>query len=364
MATTPETTYRSAGVDTQKEELGLKLLTDHIKKTWPREGFGAIKLDIGCFANVIDIGGGMGLAISADGVGSKVVIAQMMEKYDTVGIDCIAMNVNDILCVGAKPLSMVDYIAIEKGEPQVLADIAKGLRDGALQANISIPGGEIAQLPDILRSHKPGLSFDLAGMAVGMVPLDKILVGQGIQPGDAIIGIASSGIHSNGVTMARRILFETAGFTVKSMPPELECSLGEELLKPTLIYVRESVELLERNVPVRAFVHITSDGFLNLPRVEAPDVGFVLDRLPPIPQIFSLIQKHGSVTDEEMFVVYNMGVGFCVIVAPAGVDQVLSTVKRHGKTGSVIGHVVRDPERAVYVKEKGLKGLGKEFFKV
>jgi phosphoribosylformylglycinamidine cyclo-ligase len=287
-----------------------------------------------------------------------------MEKYDTVGIDCVAMNVNDILCVGAKPLSMVDYIAIEKSEPRILADIARGLTDGARQANVSIPGGEIAQLPDVLRSHKPGVAFDLAGMAVGTVPLDKILVGQDVQPGDAIIGIASSGIHSNGVTMARRILFETAGFTVKSTPHGLGSPLGEELLKPTNIYVRESVELLEQGTPVRAFVHITSDGFLNLPRVAAPDVGFVLDHLLPIPHIFSLIQEHGSVSDEEMFVVYNMGVGFCVIVAPAGVDQVLSTVKRHGKIASVIGHVIRDRERAVYVKEKGLKGVGKEFVKV
>src|SRR6266446_3396680 len=131
MATTHETTYRSVGVDTQEEELGLRLLTEHIKQTWPGEGFGAVKLDIGHFANVIEIGGGMGLAISADGVGSKVVIAQMMEKYDTVGIDCIAMNVNDILCVGAKPFSMVDYIAIEEADPQVVSEIAKGLTEGA-----------------------------------------------------------------------------------------------------------------------------------------------------------------------------------------------------------------------------------------
>ncbi|SPF52635.1 Phosphoribosylformylglycinamidine cyclo-ligase [Candidatus Sulfopaludibacter sp. SbA4] len=361
---TTETTYRSVGVDTQTEELGLKLLTEQIKRTWPTAGIGAVKLDIGAFANVIDLGAGLGLAISADGVGSKVIIAQMMENYSTVGIDCVAMNVNDILCVGAKPLSMVDYIAIEEAAPKVLAEIAMGLTEGAKRANVSIPGGEIAQLPDVLRSHKPGLAFDLAGMAVGLVPTDRILVGRDIQPGDAIIGVASSGIHSNGLTLARRVLFETAGLNVRSNAAPLECSLGEELLKPTHIYVREAVELLEMGVPVRAYVHITSDGFLNLPRVEAAEVGFVLDALLPIPPIFSLIQEHGQVSDEEMFLVYNMGVGFCMIVDPAAAEAVLSVVKRHGKEAGVIGHVIRDSERGVHIPQKGLKGVGKEFARV
>lgn len=359
-----ETTYSSVGVNTHTEELGLKLLTDQIKRTWPTTAFGSIKLDIGCFANVIDIGGGLGLAISADGVGSKVMIAEMMEKYDTVGIDCIAMNINDILCVGARPLSMVDYIAIEKADPHVLAEIAKGLTEGALQANVSIPGGEIAQLPDLLKCHKPGLAFDLAGMAVGTVPVDKILVGQDIRPGDILVGVASSGIHSNGVTMARTILFDKAGFDVYSKLDSLTCSLGEELLKPTYIYAREAVELMDRGAPVRAFVHITSDGFLNLPRVEAQDIGFVIDHLLPIPPIFDVIQRYGDVSDEEMFVVYNMGVGFCIVVDPCGVDEVLSTVQKHGKVARVIGSAVRDPERAVYIKEKALKGIGKDFHKV
>lgn len=361
MATTPDTTYRSVGVDTQNEELGLKLLTDQIVRTWPREGLGAVKLDIGRFANVIDIGAGMGLAISADGVGSKVIIAQMMENYSTVGIDCIAMNVNDILCVGAKPLSMVDYIAIEQAQPRVLGEIAKGLSEGALLANISIPGGEIAQLADVLRSHAPGLAFDLAGMAVGTVRLDRILVGRDIRPGDAIIGIASNGVHSNGLTLARKVLLETAGLDLRSAPRGLDRSLGEELLKPTHIYVREAVELLERGVPIRAFVHITSDGFLNIPRVEADGVGFVIDRLLPIPPIFGLIQDRGGITDEEMFLVYNMGVGFCVIVDPAGVEAVLSVVNRQGKQAGVIGHVTEDAERAVYIPQKRLKGIHKAF---
>ena len=159
-----------------------------------------------------------------------------------------------------------------------------------MQANISIPGGEIAQLADVLKAHRPGIAFDLAGMAVGTVPLDRILVGQDVRPGDAIIGIASNGIHSNGLTLARKVLLETSGLDLHSDPRGLGHSLGDELLKPTHIYVREAVELLARGVPVRAFVHITSDGLLNIPRVEADGVGFVIDNLLPIPPIFDLIQ--------------------------------------------------------------------------
>jgi phosphoribosylformylglycinamidine cyclo-ligase len=323
-----------------------------------------VKLDIGGFANVLDIGGGMGLAISADGVGSKVIVAQMMEKYDTVGIDCIAMNVNDIICVGAKPLSMVDYIAIEEANPHVLGEIAKGLTQGALLAGISIPGGEIAQLPDVFRRHEPGLAFDIAGMAVGTVPLDKILVGKDMRPGDAVIGVPSNGIHSNGITMARKVLFQDAGLTVHSNVRELGCSVGNEILKPTHIYVKEAMELLEQGVPVRAFAHITSDGFLNLPRVGPPGLGFELTNLLPEPPIFSLIRERGSVQDEQMFVVYNMGVGFCIVVAPQGADEVLATVRGHGKNAQIIGRVIEDQEQAVYITQKRLKGIDKEFHRI
>jgi phosphoribosylformylglycinamidine cyclo-ligase len=362
MATTPETTYQSVGVDTHTEELGLHLLTAQIKKTWPKQGaFGSVKLDIGAFANVLDIGGGMGLAISADGVGSKVLIAQMMEKYDTVGIDCVAMNVNDIICVGARPLSMVDYIAIEEAHPKVLSEIAKGLTEGAQKACISIPGGEIAQLPDVFRKHERGVAFDIAGMAVGTVQLDRILVGRDMRPGDVVIGLASSGIHSNGVTMARQVLFGD-GLTIHSTPSELHGrSVGEELLTPTYIYVQEAVELLKEGVPIRAFAHITSDGFLNLPRVAPPGLGFQLTSLLPEPPIFSLIRERGKVNDQQMFVVYNMGVGFCIVVAPEGAEAVIATGERHGKRAQIIGRVIEDRDQAVYITQKHLKGIDKEF---
>jgi phosphoribosylformylglycinamidine cyclo-ligase len=195
---TSHTAYRDSGVDTDEADIGLSRLVKRITGTWPPHGnFGAVQLSIGYFANVIDIGG-TGLAICTDGVGSKAIIAQLMNKYDTIGIDCIAMNVNDLICVGAQPVSLVDYIAVERIDAQMLDTIAIGLAQGAEQAGISISGGETAQLEDVVRG------FDLAGTAVGTVPLDKIVTGRHLEPGDRVIGIESSGIHSNGLSLARK----------------------------------------------------------------------------------------------------------------------------------------------------------------
>lgn len=353
------TTYDSAGVNTDQEERGLQLLIERVQRTWPASGIGTVQLPIGYFANVIDLGG-IGLAITADGVGSKVLIAQMMEKYDTVGIDCVAMNVNDLLCVGARPVSMVDYIAIQRADPEVLADLAEGLRRGAELANVSIPGGEIAQLPDIVIGHGSGIGFDLAGMAVGTVALDRILIGKDLREGDVIVGVESSGIHSNGMTLARQALFQKGHLTVETKLPALDCSLGEELLKPTHIYVREAMEILDQGIAVKAFAHITSDGFLNLSRVAA-EVGFVIEQMPAIPPVFPVIQEYGGIDDAEMFRVYNMGIGFCIVVSARDADQVIACVRRHGKQASVLGHVVSDPRRRVHVKPAGLVGEGKYF---
>src|SRR5712671_3546111 len=222
---TSHAAYRGSGVDTDEAEIGLTRLIERIKETWPAPGgVGTVKLDIGYFANVIDIGG-IGLAICTDGVGSKVIIAQLMHCYDTIGIDCIAMNVNDLICVGAQPVSLVDYIAFEHVDAQILDSIAIGLAEGAEQAGISISGGETAQLEDVVRG------FDLAGTAVGTVPLDKIITGRHLEPGDRIIGIESSGIHSNGLTLARKAFFKRAQPLPLDRPvPGTNKSLGEELL--------------------------------------------------------------------------------------------------------------------------------------
>jgi phosphoribosylformylglycinamidine cyclo-ligase len=346
--------YKTAGVDTDATQSGLHKIIESIKQTWPApDSLGAVKLDIGFFANVIDIGG-VGLAICTDGVGSKSIIAQMMRRYDTIGIDCVAMNVNDVLCVGARPLSMVDYIGVEESDAEMLGAIAIGLSAGAKQAGVSISGGEISPLKDVMRG------FDLVGTAVGLVPLDRIITGRNLVPGDIIIGLESSGIHSNGLTLARYVFFRQGKLSVEHIFPELGVPLGEELLRPTLIYVPEILEII-KNVPaVKALINITGDGLLNLPRVDA-NVGFMIDNLPPVPPIFRLIQGRGGVSSAEMYQVYNMGIGFCVLVAEKDRDATLSILQGHGRRAQVIGRVIEDDSKGVHLPGERLVGHGKEF---
>ncbi len=348
--------YRDSGVDTDEAEIGLTRLVDRITQNWPPPGkFGGVQLKIGYFANVIDIGG-MGLAICTDGVESKAIIARMMNRYETIGIDCIAMNVNDLICVGAQPISLVDYIAVERIDAQVLDAIAVGLAHGAEQAGISISGGETAQLEDVVHG------FDLAGTAVGTVPLDKILTGSHLEPGDHIIGIESCGIYSNGLTLARKAFFKREKpLLLEYKMPETGVPLGEELLRPTLIYVPEVMEILKRIPDVKALINITSDGLLNLSRVHKPRVGFCVNELPPVPEIFKLIQQYGNVSDAEMFEVYNMGVGFCVIVDETKVNLVLEILNHHQRKAWVIGKVVEDPNKGVEITQRRLIGHKKRF---
>jgi len=345
--------HKAAGVDIAEADAGLGNIIARVTATWPKSGFGAVQLPIGYFANVIDIGG-IGLAITTDGVGSKAMIADMMKKYDTIGIDCIAMNVNDLLCVGARPVSLVDYIAVEKADAAMLDGIAIGLAEGARQSNISITGGEISQLRDVVRG------FDLVGTAVGTVALDRILIGRDLKPGDRVIGIASNGIHSNGMTLTRRVFFEQAGAKIDTHFAELGCTIGEELLRPTLIYVPEVLDILDEIPSVKALIHITGDGLLNLPRVDAA-IGFVIDDLPPPPPLFGLIEKLGGVGRAEMFEVYNMGIGFCAVVAEDDADATLAILARHGRRASVIGYVIADPTKSVRLPREKLVGAGKRF---
>jgi phosphoribosylformylglycinamidine cyclo-ligase len=345
--------YKASGVDIAEADAGLRNIIARVTATWPKTGFGAVQLPIGYFANVVDIGG-TGLALCTDGVGSKAIVAEMMRKYDTVGIDCVAMNVNDLLCVGAKPVSMVDYIAIDRADAAVLDGIAIGLAEGARQAGVSISGGEISQLPDMVKG------FDLVGTAVGTVALDRILVGRDIVPGDRVIGIASNGIHSNGFTLARRAFFDRARVSADHVFAELGHPLGEELLRPTYIYVPEVLEILERIGSVKALIHITGDGFLNLPRVAA-EIGFIIDDLPVPPPIFDLIEEHAGVERAEMYEVYNMGIGFCVIVAEPDADAALAILKRHQREARVIGYAVADRTKSVYLPQQRLIGTGKRF---
>lgn len=354
--------YKDAGV-LDNQEIGLSGLLKWVSKTNDlRPDIGKALLEAKYFANVVKITDELGIAICTDGVGTKILIAELMQKYDTVGIDCVAMNVNDVLCVGATPISMVDYIAVEEAKPDVLEELAKGFYQGAKQAQVNIAGGEIAQLGDMIKGTTEGGGFDLVGTCIGLVELDKIVIGQDLRDGDVVVGLESNGIHSNGLSLARKVLLEEASLSLDQFFPEMNSTLGDELLRPTRIYVKEVTEMLSKDLEIKALMHITGDGFLNLLRTER-EVGYQLDFLPPAPSILSLIQEKGNIDDEEMFRVFNMGIGFCIIVAPSHTDQVISIAQNHGTKAHLLGHVVEGLAGEVHITPKKLIGKGKKFFR-
>ncbi|MGQ0614393.1 MAG: phosphoribosylformylglycinamidine cyclo-ligase [Planctomycetaceae bacterium] len=347
-------TYGAAGVDAEtadgeKAALGRVLAAS---LTF-RKGLGASLLEHGYYASAVRVTDRLAVAITTDGVGSKLLVAEEMGKLDTIGIDCVAMNVNDLICVGAEPICMVDYIALERLNPGVLEQVARGLLEGARQANISIPGGETAQLPEIIRGKAPGKGLDLAGTAIGLVEIDKINTGRGVAPGQLVVGLASTGLHSNGFSLARRALFSSGKLSVASRVQELGRTVGEELLVPTRIYVREIVEMLQSGLGIKAMLHITGDGLLNLPRVQAP-VAWELDALPPHPPIFDLIRECGGVEWAEMYRTFNMGVGFCLVLEERDVDAACRIARKHGSIPQVIGRVVGGPAGEVRLTRQRL----------
>jgi len=354
-------TYESSGVASLDERPGFKGLLAHLRQTFSlRPGAGRPLLDFGYFASVLDLSGPLALAISTDGIGTKAIVAQLMDRYDTVGIDCVAMNANDVLCVGAEPIAMTDYLAVEVADDQLLDEIGKGLLEGARQANISIPGGEISQIREIIRSERPGRGFDLLGTCVGLVDPGSVLTGEGIAEGDVIVGLASSGIHSNGLTLARKTLLEDDGHRIDDHVAELGRTIGEELLEPTRIYVHAIMPMLRERLPIKALCHLTSEGYLNLSRVNS-SVGFVIDSLPDPPPIFDLIQNAGALETAEMFRVFNMGVGFCVIVSPDGANRVKEIAEDVGVSAWNLGYCVEDPEKRVRLNPVGLVGKDGQF---
>lgn len=284
----------------------------------------------GHYASVIRIDERTGIALSTDGVGTKLQIAEELGRYDTVGIDCVAMNVNDVICVGAEPLAMLDYIAIDKADPEVCEQIGVGLARGAELAGIEIPGGELAQLGEMVRG------VDVSGACFGTVALDAIVDGAAVEPGDVVIGLPSSGLHSNGYTLARSAL---RGIDLGD--ERLGRPLGDVLLEPTEIYVKPVVELLRSAVEVRGLAHITSGGTGNLLRLAA-EVGYVIDAPLPPPPIFALIQEQGGVSEEEMYDVLNMGCGFCVVVPPSDEAAALALLRAHYPDAQRIGSANSD----------------------
>lgn len=330
-------TYAKAGVDIDKKASSIAALVEHLR--YRRKGLGK-PIDLpGHFTGLVDFGD-YALTLCTDGVGTKLLVADAMEKWDTVGIDCIAMNVNDTICVGSEPIAFVDYIAIDKPNERVTSEVGKGLEAGAAMSNLTIVGGEIAVLPELVRG------FDLAGTCLGMVKKDHIITGDEISPGDALIGLPSSGIHSNGFTLARKI-FERNEIGYNEKIKGLGRSVGLELLEPTTIYVRQVLNLVKR-FDIRGMANITGGGLRNLIRLKK-GVGFEIeDPMKPNP-ILRVIQELGKVTDKEMYQTFNMGMGYSLVVPENEASEV---VKASGRGAKIVGRAVKST--SVTVPKLGL----------
>jgi phosphoribosylformylglycinamidine cyclo-ligase len=310
----------------------------------------------GHYANVLRLSESTGLALSSDGVGTKIIVAEELGRLDTIGIDCIAMNVNDVICVGADPIAVLDYLAVEEADPDALGQIGRGLARGAEQAGVEIPGGELAVVPELIRGHPSPRGFDLVGFCVGLVELEGLVTGARAEPGDAVIGLPSSGVHSNGLTLARRALPDLA-----EAPPELDGrTVGEALLEPTVIYVRAIRELLAAELEVRGLAHITGEGLLNLLRLDA-HVGFRIHSPLPRPALFDLIAARGGVGEEELHEVFNLGCGFCCVVPQGDAPAAVALLSAHHPGAAVVGEVT-GRAGVVEVLEPGLTGTRQDGF--
>ncbi len=336
-------TYAESGVDIYKEEKAIKSILSSIQ--FKRKGIG--KTLGGHYAGMIDFGK-YALVLCTDGVGSKVKIASEIQKWDTIGIDCIAMNVNDAICVGAEPIAFVDYLAIDDPKPEITKEIGKGLEKGAELSNVSIIGGETASLPEIING------FDLAGTCLGYVKKDKIVTGEKITPGDVMIGLRSSGIHSNGYTLVRRVIEDNNLSYDEKFPDNIYPgkTIGEVLLTPTQIYVKEIVALLKK-VKVHGLAHITGSGLRNLLRLNNC-VRFVIDNpFEPLP-IFKFIQKLGNIDEREMYQTFNMGTGFTIVVSEKDISETTAILRRFSDVSvKIIGRIEKG--KGVDVPMLGIK---------
>jgi len=325
-------TYAKAGVDIDKENKAISALVKHL--TYKRKGIGAPLTDVGHYAGLIDFGE-YALALTTDGVGSKVLIAGEMKRWNTVGIDCIAMNVNDLLAMGIEPLAFVDYIAISEPNDEIMRQIGEGLAKGAEISRMTIVGGETATLPDVING------FDLAGTCLGMVKKGRIITGERIEIGDAIIGLPSNGVHSNGYSLVRKIIKHAGYSYTDAFPYNTDTTIGDELLIPTKIYM-EILDAADR-FDIHGLAHITGSGLMKLHRITK--YGFdIRDPLEPQP-IFQFLQEEGGVEDIEMYKTFNMGMGF-VVVLPQGEAE--EAAKMLG--GKIVGEIVEEG-----IRVKGLE---------
>ncbi|MCV0391855.1 MAG: phosphoribosylformylglycinamidine cyclo-ligase [Nitrosopumilus sp.] len=334
-------TYKKAGVDISKIKQSQLAIGKLISSTHKLQKKAKITHGFGHYAGIVEIPGGKLLATHTDGVGTKVVIANMMKKYNTIGIDCVAMNVNDIICIGATPISFVDYIAANKNDQQIFKKIVEGLVTGAKKSAMPIVGGETAIMPDVIDGK--GFAFDLAGMVVGLVEKKEIVLGNKIKTGDVIIGANSSGIHSNGYSLARKALLKKYSINDKIKGVG---KIGEELLKPTEIYTKPVLEIIQKT-KVSGLAHITGGAFTKLLRLKK--IGYQIDSLPKIPPIMGLVEEQG-VKPDEMYKTFNMGVGFCVIAPKENSSIIRSIFKKYKISSQEIGEIIS--KKGVFVNSK------------
>ncbi|MDH3657386.1 MAG: phosphoribosylformylglycinamidine cyclo-ligase [Nitrosopumilus sp.] len=324
-------TYKKAGVDISKIKQSQITIGKLITSTHKLQKKAKIAHGFGHYAGIVEIPGGKLLATHTDGVGTKVVIANMMKKYNTIGIDCVAMNVNDIICIGATPISFVDYIAANKNNQQIFKKIVEGLVTGAKKSAMPIVGGETAIMPDVIEGK--GFAFDLAGMVVGLVERKEMILGNKIKSGDVIIGANSTGIHSNGYSLARKALLTK--YSVKDKVKGVG-TIGDALLKPTEIYTKPVLEIIQK-CKVNGLAHITGGAFTKLLRLKK--IGYEIDTLPRIPPIMGLVKEQG-VKPEEMYKTFNMGVGFCVISPKDQATRIKSIFKKYKISSQEIGQII------------------------
>lgn len=327
-------TYDKAGVNVPKIRSMQRNIGKMITKSYSFQKMGKITFGFGHYSGLITIGNNV-LALHTDGVGTKVLVAQQMKCFDTIGIDCIAMNVNDIICTGAHPFAFVDYIGLKKVNDELVKKVMKGLLTGAKAARIAIVGGETAIVPELLTGETNEM-FDLSGTALGMTQNNKLILGNKIKIGDIILGLESSGLHSNGYTLARKVLSK---YSPDEIPEFISKPVGEELLTPTRIYVQPIMELIkDRKITIHGLAHITGGSFTKIKRLNNK-VRYNLFDLSPPHGIFKQIQKDGKIDLTEMYRTFNMGIGLCMILSKANVDKTISIIEKYNMKVRKIGEV-------------------------
>ena len=338
--------YARSGVDQHAADRAVAALVGVLKTIDTGKASRSV-LASGHYAAVLEIAPNLGIAVGTDGVGSKLILAEQTGRYDTVGIDCVAMNVNDVVCVGAEPIALLDYLAVEQANPEVMEQLGIGLKNGAEQAGVEIPGGEVAILPELIKGHPSPNGFDLTATCFGTVALDQMITGDKITAGDALIGLPSSGLHSNSYSLARR--------ATQDLPLDGAFGAGtlaDALLAPTVIYVRAALELIRSDIPVHGLAHITGGGLLNLLRLNEA-AGFAITDPLPVPPIIDLVRERGAVSDAEAWEVFNMGCGFVAVVPEAHAEAATALLAAHHHGTRRIGTVT---DQAGRVSAPGIAG--------